>query len=66
MRAWYNRMIHYFSKHVIWGHTIHFLAGFGIALIIQHYYAGNAFLPVWIGWICIVISLIGHIRALFD
>ncbi len=47
-------------SHVLLTAANHFAAGFGIALILQHYLAGNPFLPVVIGWILVAFAAVVH------
>ena len=63
MFEFYQRAMNYFSGHVILGHTAHFAAGFGVALILQHYLRGDAFLNPIIGWLLVIFSVVVHIRA---
>jgi hypothetical protein len=56
----------FFSTHVILGNFVHFAGGFGVALILQHYLKGRAFLPVAVGWILITISATVHIMGLMS
>ena len=53
--------INYFSQHVMLNSMAHAAAGFGIALVLQHYLKGNTFIPYWIGWALIGLSLAIHI-----
>lgn len=50
-------------RHIILTNANHFSLGFGLALLLQHYIVGNAFLPVVVGWILIAFSLIVHLYA---
>jgi len=51
----------YARKHIILTSTNHFAGGFGIALLLQHYLTGDAFLPVIVGWILVGYLVIVHI-----
>lgn len=48
-------------KHIIFTSTNHFAGGFGLALILQQYIMGDAFLPVFIGLILLGYFVIVHI-----
>lgn len=48
-------------KHIILTSTNHFAGGFGLVLLLQHYITGEAFLPVFIGWILVAYLIIIHI-----
>ncbi len=50
------------GKHIILTSAQHVAAGFGLALVLQHYIAGNAFLPVIVGWLLLAFS--GAIHAI--
>jgi hypothetical protein len=49
--------------HIMLTNASHLALGFGLALVLQHYMVGNAFLPVAIGWVLIVFGLIAHLVA---
>jgi len=53
----------YFSHHVMLGHFVHAIGAFGIAMLLQQYFKGNAFLPMWSAWLMVIISAAGHVRA---
>jgi len=55
--------IRYDRKHIIMSNSAHVALGFGIAVLLQEYISGNAFISVWIAYILIVLGLIEHIRA---
>lgn len=63
MFEFWNRMITYFSHHVMLNAWAHSLGGFGLAVILQYYLKGNSFVPVWFGWGLIAISVVIHILA---
>lgn len=56
-------MYAYFSEHVIYANALHVLAGFGLAVVLQQYLKGNAFVPVLVGWLFLAIALVGHLAA---
>jgi hypothetical protein len=60
----YDKAIAYFSLHPNLNATAHAAAGFGLALVLQHYINGHAFLPVSIGWALIVYSAVVHYLAI--
>ena len=51
-------------KHIVLVGLIHFIGGFGLALLLQYYLSGNAFLPVSVGWILVAFTLIGHMYVM--
>lgn len=59
----YDKAIVYFAAHPTLNALAHSAAGFGLALVLQHYLKGNAFLPVSIGWALIIFSVIIHFLA---
>lgn len=48
-------------KHIILTSTNHFAGGFGLAILLQHYFAGGAFLPAIVGWVLVGYLAIVHI-----
>lgn len=48
-------------KHIILTSTNHAAGGFGLALILQSYFASDPFLPVWIGWVLFGYAVVVHI-----
>lgn len=48
-------------KHIVLTSTNHFAGGFGLALLLQHYLAGDAFLPVIVGWILVAYMAVVHV-----
>ena len=50
-------------RHIPLTNASHFALGFGLALLLQHYVAGNVFLPVVVGWGLVGFSLIIHAYA---
>lgn len=49
--------------HIFLTNASHLALGFGLALVLQHYISGDAFLPVVIGWVLIVFGLLAHLIA---
>ena len=60
----FERQIESARKHLIFVGLIHFIGGFGLALLLQYYLSGNAFLPVSVGWILVAFTLIGHMYVM--
>ena len=58
-----EKPINYWSKHVMLSSLSHAVGGFGAALLLQHYLADNAFLPVSVGWLALGFTLITHFFA---
>ncbi len=48
-------------KNIIFVGLVHFIGGFGLALLLQYYLSGSAFLPVAVGWVMVAFTLLGHI-----
>ena len=59
----FDKPIKYFSKHVILSSVSHAAGGFGVALLLQHYLVGNAFLPVVVGWVTLGFTAVTHVIA---
>lgn len=53
----------FFSQHIILANANHAALGFGLAIVLQHYLAGNPFLPVVIGWVLIGFGAVVHLYA---
>lgn len=49
--------------HILLSNASHAALGFGIAVLLQDYLAGNAFFPVVIAWILVIFGLVAHVRA---
>lgn len=47
--------------HIILTATNHAAGGFGLALILQQFFVGDPFIPVFIGWILLSYSVIVHL-----
>lgn len=60
----FKKQIESARKHIVFVGLIHFIGGFGIALLLQFYLSGNAFLPVSVGWILVALTIIGHIYVM--
>ena len=59
----FDNAIKYWSKHVILSNASHAVGGFGAAVVLQNYLAGDVFVPVMVGWVAIVFTLITHVIA---
>jgi hypothetical protein len=51
-------------KHIILTGFAHFTGGFGLALLLQDYLSGSAFLPAIVGWLLVAFTVIVHIYIL--
>lgn len=58
-----EHMMQYMSQHIILSSATHVAAGFGIAVLLQHYLKGRAFVSAWVGWILVIFSVGVHIIA---
>ena len=59
----YEKVVTYFAQHVILNAFAHTAAGFGLAIVLQHYLKGNAFLPVYVGWLLIAVCAVAVIMV---
>lgn len=50
-------------RHIILSNASHTALGFGVAVLLQEYMVGNAFVPVIVAWVLIIFGLIAHLRA---
>lgn len=50
-------------RHVLLNNANHLAGGFGLAIVLQSYLAGDPFLPVAIGWVLVAFSAIVHLIA---
>lgn len=57
----FDREKKFAKKHIILTSTNHLAGGFGIALLLQQYVAGNAFLPPIVGWVLVGYMVLVHI-----
>ena len=55
--------IEFFKQHIFLANLSHLTGGFGLAVVLQHYVAGNPFFPVVIGWLMLGFSLAVHAIA---
>jgi ABC-type sugar transport system permease subunit len=60
----YDKALVYFAANPALNAIAHFAAGFGLALLLQHYLKGNAFLPTWLGWVLVIFSAVVHFLAI--
>lgn len=61
---WYDKATIYFALHPNLNATAHFAAGFGLAILLQHYINGHALLPAVVGWILVLFSAVVHFIAM--
>ena len=59
----FEKPINYWSKHVILSSLSHAVGGFGLALLLQDYLVGNAFLSTTVGWLAVAFTLVTHFIA---
>ena len=57
---WLRKQQAFARKHIILTAAHHFVAGFGLAVVVQDYAAGASFVPVLFGWTLISVSAIVH------
>jgi len=48
-------------RHIFLTSANHFVGGFGLAILLQHYLVGGAFLPVLIGWVLVAFMAAVHL-----
>lgn len=48
-------------KHLYLTNANHLAGGFGLAIVLQHYLVGNAFLPVSIAWVLVAFMAAVHV-----
>lgn len=53
--------INFDRNHIMLTNASHLALGFGLALVLQQYIVGNAFLPVLVGWVLLGFGLIAHL-----
>lgn len=58
-----DRVLAYSVQHPYLMHSAHFAAGFGVALLLQHYLKGHEFVSPIVGWILIGFSVVVHVVA---
>lgn len=51
------------SRHILLTSLHHFAAGFGIALLLEHYITGSAFAPATVGIAMVAFSAVVHLYA---
>lgn len=51
------------ARHIVLTSLHHFAAGFGIALLLEHYLTGSAFAPLAVGAVLLAFSLAVHVYA---
>lgn len=61
----YHRSLDYFSSHPMANSLAHAAGGFGCAVVLQRYLAGDSVVPVWIGWVLIIFSAVVHVRSFY-
>jgi len=59
----YQNSLAYFSAHPMLNSIAHAAGGFGLAVLLQHYLKGDAFVSPWFGWACIVVSILIHVHS---
>lgn len=57
----FSKQIEFARNHIILTASSHLAAGFGLAIVLQDYLGSTPFLPVGIGWILVIFSLVIHI-----
>lgn len=59
----FQKVKNWAASHIILTSLHHFAAGFGIALLLQHYLTGSAFAPLTVGVALVGFSLAVHLYA---
>ncbi|MBI2775393.1 hypothetical protein HYX58_05290 [Candidatus Dependentiae bacterium] len=60
------KIMSFFGHHIIFANITHLAAGFGLAVLLQHYKKGHSFVPPFIGWLLIAFAVIAHFIAFFS
>ena len=55
--------LQFWSHNIILVNIVHASGGFGLALLLQRYIKGKAFLPSWVGWLLLTFAIGAHIVA---
>lgn len=50
-------------RHILMSNAAHVALGFGLAVLLQEYMAGDSFVPTIVAWVLIVLGLLEHVRA---
>ncbi len=58
--------IKYDKRHIIFSNFAHGIGGFGLALLLQDYFQGHAFISIYWGWFFIAVSALEHLIAWFS
>lgn len=61
----YQRSVNFFSRNVVLNSFAHAIGGFGLAIVLQYYIQGEAFLSVLVGWLFVAISAGIHIWSIY-
>lgn len=61
----FDQVYSYFTLHAWFNGIAHFCAGFGIAVLLQHYFKGNCLFSTWFGWFLLAIATGMHVYPLF-
>ena len=56
----FNRQRDFARKNLVFTLLHHLAGGFGLAIVLQEYFAGNPFLPVSVGWLLVAFMVVGH------
>lgn len=59
----YKEAISFDRRHILLSNASHAALGFGIAVLLQEYFVGNAFMSLWISWVLVAFGVIAHIYA---
>ncbi len=55
--------IHFWSQYVILANIVHVSGGFAVALLLQRYISGKAFIPTWVLWALLIFAIAVHVIA---
>lgn len=56
-------IMEFFRQHIILSNAAHVAGGFGLALVLQHYFPGKPFFSVKLGWVLIALAIAVHLYA---
>ena len=60
-KAMFEKQQAWAREHIILNNVHHAAGAFGLAIVLQHYLAGNPFLPVAVGWVLLGFTVTMHL-----
>jgi hypothetical protein len=59
----YKEAVSFSRRHILLNSASHAVLGFGLAVLLQDYLVGDAFMAVWIAWVLVALGVIEHLYA---